>query len=158
MWSLQEPLLQSQLRQPGALPLPTPRVGSIYQRFSSLEEGVVQNIIKGGDGWFFNRGNGVTITVTAKFVPSGPKTIKLTFESVGVGGLRVSEAAESFLAPALLPRGSLQQQVLLWFREVRRLQMLPKNAPEMTNNCLYYLFTRSSVICLGVSPKKCDSW
>lgn len=85
---------------------------------------MVQNIIQGGDGWLFVPGNGVTVTVNATYSPSGPRTIKLTFKSVEVGKLRISQAAETLLAPALLPRGSLQQQVLLWFKEVRCLVIL----------------------------------
>ena len=39
---------------------------------------------------------------------------------VQVGRLRISPGLEALLAPALLPRGSLNQQLLLALREVSR--------------------------------------
>lgn len=47
------------------------------------------------------------------------KRIALTFEEARVGGIRISDTLESLLAPALLPRGSLQHAVLLAIKQVR---------------------------------------
>lgn len=106
--------------RPSWLPaaVPFPRVGAIYQRFTSVEEGIVQNIIQGGDGMFVSPGSGVTFTVNALYQPCGPRTVKLVFKSAQVGDVRITDGLEGFLAPSLLPRGTLQQQLLLAAREV----------------------------------------
>ena len=99
--------------------LPFPRIGAVYQRFTSVDEGIVQNIIQGGAGLFLAQGNGVTFTVNAKFAPSGPKTVKLMFQSAQVGDLRITDGLEALIAPSVLPRTTLQQQILLGAKEAR---------------------------------------
>ncbi|KXZ55274.1 hypothetical protein GPECTOR_3g410 [Gonium pectorale] len=93
--------------------LPKPLVvGDIYQRFTSPEEGVVENIIN-----FDTPLTSVTFTVGARYDVRSGKRIALVFEDARLGELRISEAAETLLAPALLPRGSLQHMLLLAIRE-----------------------------------------
>jgi hypothetical protein len=45
--------------------------------------------------------------------------IGITFDGAEVGQLRISEGLEALLAPAVLPRGSLQHKLLLALKEVR---------------------------------------
>lgn len=97
--------------------LPQPKVGAIYQRFTSLEEGVVQNIIQVGDGAVFVADKGLTFTVHARYRPAGPRTIVLSFQGAQVGRLRITDGIETLLAPALLPRTWLQHRLLLAVQE-----------------------------------------
>lgn len=47
--------------------LPSPvQVGNIYQRFSSVEEGVVENLIELSTPLLLQEGNGITVTVKAR--------------------------------------------------------------------------------------------
>jgi hypothetical protein len=118
--ALQAPLMMSNRAAPSqGFPSPFPRVGAIYQRFTSLDEGIVQNIIQLGDGLFLERGTGAMVTVNAAFKPCGLRTIDLTFESAQIGCLRVTDTVEALIAPALLPRMTLQHQLLLGLQEVR---------------------------------------
>jgi hypothetical protein len=48
-----------------------------------------------------------------------PRRIGLTFDAAEVGQLRINEFAEALVAPALLPRGSLNHRLLLALKEVR---------------------------------------
>ena len=105
------------------MPLPLPKVGSIYQRFAGAEQGSVQNIIQAGDGLIFAEGNGVTFVVDATYATAGPRTIKLMFQAAGARDLRIADSAEALIASALLPRTTLQQQILLSIREVRHAWM-----------------------------------
>jgi hypothetical protein len=45
------------------------------------------------------------------------KRIALVFEDARLGDIQLSDGAEALLAPALLPRGSLQHQLLLAIKE-----------------------------------------
>ena len=49
-----------------------------------------------------------------------PHRIALVFEEAQVGGIRISEGLEALIAPAILPRGSLMQNILLGINEVKR--------------------------------------
>jgi hypothetical protein len=120
------------VEKPAWLPssLPFPRVGAIYQRFTSLDEGVVQNIIQGGDGLFVTPGDGLTFTVNAQYRPSGPRTIELVFKSAQVGNAKITDGLEALIAPSVLPRGTLQQRLLLAAREAR-----PRGAGFVTHTC-----------------------
>lgn len=63
---MQLPILEieSRLGNPfGPAPL---QVGNIYQRFSSVEEGVVENLIQFGVPFLLEGKNGVTFTVGAR--------------------------------------------------------------------------------------------
>lgn len=52
------------------------------------------------------------------------RTVNLAFEEIGVKDVRISSILESLIAPAILPRGSFNHQVLLALREVIRLLLL----------------------------------
>ncbi|KAG2496122.1 hypothetical protein HYH03_005725 [Edaphochlamys debaryana] len=99
--------LQSLFNLPRAL-----EVGGIFQSFSSPEEGVVENIIE-----FSTPAGSCVFTVGARYEVLSGKRISLVFEEARVGDLNPSDAAEALLAPALLPRGSLQHRLLLGIRE-----------------------------------------
>ncbi|KAF8058297.1 PAP10 [Scenedesmus sp. PABB004] len=101
---------------PGGLPAPL-RVGGVFQRFSPPGEGRVENVIQ-----FTLPGteeNGLTFTVGASYTVCSGRRIALTFEEAQLGRVRISPALEALLAPALLPRGWLQQQLLLALREFK---------------------------------------
>lgn len=114
-----------------------PRVGRIYQRFTSLEEGRVENIIKVTVPGLLAPEDGgtsscayscarkhtlccttATLTVGARYEPRGSRNIVLYFEDIGVGGVRMSDELQAALAPAMLPRSWVNQQVLLAIQEV----------------------------------------
>ena len=114
--------------QAGTVSLPTLfgpfmplQVGNIYQSFSAPvdnEPGVIENIIEIGFTGF-TESKGVVITVKAQFEPSSPRSILLWFEEARVNELRISEGIESLIAPAILPRGPLQQALLLFLRDLK---------------------------------------
>lgn len=79
----------------------------------------MQNIIQAGDGLLLTERGGVTFVVGARFRPSGERTLDLTFETAQATALNVSNGVEALIAPALLPRSSWQQQLLLGLKEVR---------------------------------------
>ncbi|GFR39645.1 hypothetical protein Agub_g111 [Astrephomene gubernaculifera] len=113
------PILEAEYRlSPGPLSgigLPRPlEIGNIYQRFTNPELGVVENII---DITAF--GSSLSFTVGARYDIRSDKRIALVFEEARVGDVRISEAVEAAIAPALLPRGSLQHMVLLALREAQ---------------------------------------
>lgn len=47
-----------------------------------------------------------------------PQRIALSFQNAGVSDIRITSLLESFIAPAMLPRDSLQQAILLAIKEV----------------------------------------
>lgn len=51
---------------------------------------------------------------------ASPHRIRITFNAAEVGQLRISPTLETLLAPAVLPRGGLNHQVLMALKEVRR--------------------------------------
>lgn len=55
------------------------------------------------------------------------RRIALTFEQANVSGVRISPGLEALLAPAVLPRGYLQQQLLLAIKEVSRQLRHPRS-------------------------------
>ena len=61
---------------------------------------------------------GITVCVKADWTACSPRRIQLAFREAGASRLRISDAFEALLAPALLPRTWLTQQVLLALREV----------------------------------------
>jgi hypothetical protein len=117
----QAPLMRAARPSPPLLPfLPAPpSVSAIYQRFTSPEEGLVQNIITAGDGLLVSRDAGITFVVNAAFVAEGPQTIGLRFQEARVLGLRPTDGLTAALAPALLRRGWIQHRALLALEEVR---------------------------------------
>lgn len=112
----------------GLLPV---RVGGIYQRFSSLAEGRVENIIKLGLPLLTTDGDGVTLRVGASFEPRGRRSILLLFEDIEVGQVHMSEGLQALLAPAMLPRSWINQRVLMAIQEFRL--RLPLNTRAAAN-------------------------
>lgn len=88
--------------------LPVPSVGDICQQFGAPEDGRVANIIRVAAPPALDD---VTLTVAASYTVSSPRRVRLTFRRAGVRG-SLSPGAESLLAPALLPRGTLQMAAL----------------------------------------------
>lgn len=88
--------------------LPVPSVGDIYQQFGAPEDGRVANIIRVTAPPALDD---VTLTVAASYTVSSPRRVRLTFRRASVRGA-LSSGAESLLAPALLPRGTLQMAAL----------------------------------------------
>lgn len=63
-------------------------------------------------------GDGVTIKVGVHYESRSPRRIALRFEEAGVSDVHITSLAETLIAPALLPRGWLQQRILLALKEV----------------------------------------
>lgn len=98
----------------GLLPLQT---GKIFQRFSSIAVGTVDNIIQLSIPFLLQPDKGITLRVQADYALRSASRIKLRFREVGAENLRISELTEALLAPALLPRGWLQHRLLLALKE-----------------------------------------
>ncbi|KIZ07425.1 hypothetical protein MNEG_0522 [Monoraphidium neglectum] len=101
---------------PAGLPAPVV-VGDVFQRFSSVEEGRVDNIVEFGLPPLTQGSGGVTFTVGASYEVRSPRRISLTFLEAQVGRVRASPLLEALLAPALLPRGWWNQRALLAIKE-----------------------------------------
>lgn len=99
-------------------PLSFFQVGDIYQKFSSPEEGRVQNIIKLSVAGLTVPDRGVTFTVDATYEVRSDSRVALFFEAASIGELHISPALEAVLAPALLPRTWLNQQLLLALQQL----------------------------------------
>eukprot|EP00899_Mesostigma_viride_P005479 jgi/Mesvir1/14932/Mv05521-RA.2 len=106
------------------------KVGTISQRFvpdgassqeGGVQRGTLQNIVKLGVWPFLQAEDGVTVTVSAQYTLSSTSStgrrLDVEFEQIQVGDVHISEALETLLAPAILPRSQLVLKVLLFFRE-----------------------------------------
>jgi len=95
------------------------RIGIIYQRFTSPDEGrgSVDNIIQAGIPFLLQDSDGVTITVQASYEVRSGHLIALTFDAANVGQLKIDPTLEAIIAPALLPRGSVQLAILQALRQ-----------------------------------------
>ena len=102
-------------------PLSPVEVGDIFQSFTA--DGRIENEIRlsvpfllapatmGTDG-------GVALKVDAEYAKCGARTLSLTFQEARVTEVRISDLAETLIAPALLPRGSINHQILLAIKEL----------------------------------------
>lgn len=102
-------------------PLSPVEVGDIFQSFTA--DGRIENEIRlsvpfllapatmGADG-------GVALKVDADYAKCGARTLSLTFQEARVTEVRISDLAETLIAPALLPRGSINHQILLAIKEL----------------------------------------
>ena len=115
--------------------LPVPRIGAIYQECdessspspspsssnssssssSSSSSGFapVRNVIT------FHLPpllDSLTATVSARYEVRARRRLRLVFDRAALGKARPSRAAEALLAPALLPRGTLQKNLLMFLR------------------------------------------
>lgn len=91
---------------------------------------MVQNIVQFGDGVLFDRQKGGTFVVNASWFrsKSNNRTIELTFDTAQVCTLTPAPSLEFFLAPPILPRTSIQHEMLLRLAEVRTLSRLQPTA------------------------------
>ncbi|MEW5304314.1 MAG: hypothetical protein WDW36_006932 [Sanguina aurantia] len=113
------PILSSEYVLANPFGPPPVQVGEIYQRFSSPEEGVVENIICLGVPFFLEDKNSITFTVGARYEVRSPLRIALSFVEARIGGIRIGEGFEALIAPALLPRTSQMHQLLLAIKELQ---------------------------------------
>lgn len=63
-------------------------------------------------------GDGARVCVEAEYDVRSSRRIGLTFKAAGVSEIVISPLLETILAPALLPRTFLNQQILLFLKEV----------------------------------------
>lgn len=69
-----------------------------------------------------------------------PHRISIIFNQAELGQLRISPGLEAVIAPAVLPRGSLNHQILLALKEVSHTEgFLPGHLAGRENVLLYYL-------------------
>lgn len=71
--------------------------------------------------WLTVAGDGVTLCVGVNYEASSPRRIALRFQEAGFSDVHITPLTEAFIAPALLPRGWIQQQILLAIKEVSHL-------------------------------------
>ena len=102
---------------PGGLPFP--RVAEIYQEFDPLppagssSSAPVRNVITFRLPPLLDS---LTATVSARYEARARRRLRLVFDRAALGKAVPSRAAEALLAPALLPRGDLQKDLLLFLR------------------------------------------
>ncbi|DBA86378.1 TPA: hypothetical protein ACH3X2_005606 [Trebouxia sp. C0005] len=101
------------------------RIGNVYQRFGTLESGLCQNIIKASVPFLLEEGDGVTFCVGVKYEASSPRRISLRFQEAGFSDVHITSLTEALIAPAILPRGWIQQQILLAIKEANLKVPLP---------------------------------
>jgi hypothetical protein len=104
------PLVNPAFGLPG-LPL---RASRVAQRFSSPAEGCVQNIID-----VEVEGSTARLVVEAAYEVRTARSIALTFREVGIEKIRPGPGLQNLLAPALLPRGWWNLQILMAVETVR---------------------------------------
>ena len=101
------------------LPPPPIVVGDIYQEFKTDTKEIV-NEIRVSVPVLLEEKDGVVLRVNATYKDrsSTNKTaLELVFQEAVVSDVRISEFTEMLLAPAVLPRGELNQRVLLFLRD-----------------------------------------
>ena len=95
------------------------RVGRVGQRFTSPEEGRVQNLIEVEALVPVLRGTKATLVVEASYEVRTSRSIALLFQKAGVGEIMAGDDLQNALASPLLPRGQWNLQALLAITEVR---------------------------------------
>jgi PAP_fibrillin len=104
--------------RPGAgLPGFPLRVGRVGQRFTSPDEGIVQNLIEVEALVPFLTGTKATLVVEASYEVRTSRSIALSFKKAGVGQVLAGDDLQNILATPLLPRGDWQMQALLAISE-----------------------------------------
>jgi len=99
-------------------PLPFVKSTVVGQRFSSVEEGRVTNIITlEVVNAPILEGTSISIHVDADFVVASPKSIGLRFKSAAIGFVEPSESLQSIILSAMLPRGYWNLQVIAALRD-----------------------------------------
>lgn len=89
------------------------RVGRVGQRFSSVEEGIVHNLIEVEAVLPVLNGSKATLVVEATYEVRTSRSIALRFQKVGVGRIEAGDDLQNALAPPLLPRGMFNLQALM---------------------------------------------
>ena len=102
-------------------PLSPVEVGDIFQSFTA--DGRIENEIRLSVPLLLapatmGTAGGVALKVDADYAKCGARTLSLTFQEARVTEVRISDLAEAFIAPALLPRGSINHQILLAIKEL----------------------------------------
>ena len=101
------------------LPPPPIVVGDIYQEFKTDTKEIV-NEIRASVPALLEEKDGVVLRVNATYKDrssSNKTALELVFQEAVVSDVRISEFTEMLLAPAVLPRGELNQRVLLFLRD-----------------------------------------
>ena len=99
------------------------QIGDIYQSFDAY--GSVENLIYASATPFLVPDAGVALRVRARYAVAGSRSIRLAFEDVSLGDVRISDTLETLLAPALLPRTPPQMWLLQALRELNITLPLP---------------------------------
>lgn len=102
-------------------PLSPVEVGDIFQSFTA--DGRIENEIRLSVPFLLapatmGTNGGVALKVDADYAKCGARTLSLTFQEARVTEVRISDLAETLIAPALLPRGSINHQILLAIKEL----------------------------------------
>lgn len=105
--------------------LGVPEVGDIFQSFgcaNGTNTGIT-NEIRLSVPFLLSEAKvgapgGVGLRVQASFKDVGRRRIALTFQEAQVSEISISPFAETLLAPAILPRSSLNHQVLMFIKEL----------------------------------------
>ena len=102
-------------------PLSPVEVGDIFQSFTA--DGRIENEIRLSVPLLLapatkGTAGGVALKVDADYAKCGARTLSLTFQEARVTEVRISDLAEALIAPALLPRGSINHQILLAIKEL----------------------------------------
>ncbi|EFN51118.1 hypothetical protein CHLNCDRAFT_141300 [Chlorella variabilis] len=121
---------------PQRLPAPL-QVGRIWQQFSSLEEGRVQNIIEAHLPplpLLGAAGLGLSLVVEAGYEARTARSIALTFRQAGFRDVELSPELQNLLASPLLPRGWWNQQLLLALKQLSGSVPLTSRLPGTTSD------------------------
>ena len=94
-------------------------------------------------------GDGARVCVEALYDVRSSRRIGLTFQAAGVSDIVISPLLETLLAPALLPRTFVNQQILLFLKEVREVE--PVHVCLLSSNV--YVRDQGLGLCLGFRVK-----
>ena len=121
--------------RPGAgLPGFPLRVGRVGQRFTSPEEGIVQNIIEVEALVPILSGTKATLVVEASYEVRTSRSIALSFKKAGVDEVLAGDDLQNVLASPWLPRGTLNMQALLAISEFSAFLPLTTRVPGTSSN------------------------
>jgi hypothetical protein len=113
---------------------PTPfRISRVGQRFSTPEEGKVQNLIEVRAVGPFVGGSSATLVVDAVYECRTARSLALRFQAAGVDDVKISGSLQNLLAPPLLPRGWWNLAVLQALESAAIRLPLVTRVPGVTN-------------------------
>jgi hypothetical protein len=110
------------------------RVGRVGQRFTSPEEGIVQNLIEVEAMVPFLSGTKTTLVVEASYEVRTSRSIALSFKKAGVGQVLAGDDLQNVLASPLLPRGEWQMQALMAVSEFSAFIPLTTRVPGTSSS------------------------